>query len=175
MLWLWLAVFVTVVIFGFSVFRGSPYVPSHKSDVIRSLTELYKLSNKDVLVDIGSGDGVVLREAAKIGARAIGYEINPILVLVSRLLSIGCKKVNIKFADFWLSSLPKETTVIYVFTASRDIKSIIKKIQKETNKLRQPIHLISYGAKLGDMRMVNSIGAHHLYVFNPLQPDKAQV
>ena len=67
------------IIVGFSAFMGAPYLPSHRRDVARAFDELYPLSSSDVLLDIGSGDGVVLRQASKRGARAIGYEIHPLL------------------------------------------------------------------------------------------------
>ena len=61
MFWLWILALIIILTFGVVVFHGSPYVPSHVSHVRQSLTELYNLSDKDVLVDIGSGDGLVLR------------------------------------------------------------------------------------------------------------------
>jgi spermidine synthase len=56
-----------------------------KSILNLAFHELYQLTENDNFVDIGSGDGVVLREASKIGARAVGFEINPILVFISTL------------------------------------------------------------------------------------------
>lgn len=54
-----------VVIFGVVAFRGAPYVPSHPAQVRKAFTELYALNKKDVVLDAGSGDGLVLRIAAK--------------------------------------------------------------------------------------------------------------
>ena len=175
MIWLIVAVLVVVIIFSFSVFRGSPYLPSHKLDVRQSFIELYHLDKKDVLVDIGSGDGVILREATRLGACAVGYEINPILFLISWFLSRNDKKVTVVFADFWISSLPHDVTIVYVFSASRDIKKIVKRLQNEADRLGRLISVISYGARFNGMKEVNSIGPHHLYAFHPLQSDKAQV
>jgi DNA-binding Lrp family transcriptional regulator len=174
MIWLWL-IFIVVLIFGLVVFRGAPYVPSRKFYVDQALHELYPLSASEVLVDIGSGDGIVLREAAKSGARAIGYEINPILVFISYCLSRKYKRINIKLADFWLSHLPNDTTVVYVFSVTRDMNKIIKWMQRETNRLDRPIHLINYGSELKGVRMINKVGAYRLYIFHPLQLTKAQV
>lgn len=175
MIWVGLFIIVVIMVFGFVVFRGSPYIPSHKSDIQQALNKLYVISSADTLVDIGSGDGVVLRYAAKRGARAVGFEINPILVVISRCLSWGDNKIKVVFADFWLSHLPNETTVIYVFSVSRDMKNIIKWVQNETNRLNRPINLISYGSRFNGIKPLKNIGAHHLYVFYPLQTNKAQV
>jgi len=108
-MWLLIAAGVVFLI-GFVAFTGAPYVPSRRADIQRVFTELYPLSAKDLVVDIGSGDGVVLRTVSKLGARAVGYEIHPILVLISRMLSRGDGKVRVKLANFWRAPLPDETT-----------------------------------------------------------------
>jgi len=174
-MWLLIITFIVVLMFGLVVFSGSPYVPSRKEYVKQALTELCPISSSDLLVDIGSGDGVVLREAAKLGARAVGYEINPILVFISRFLSSKYDLVNVRLANFWLEKIPDDTTLIYVFSATRDIKSIIKKIQKETNRVGHQIRAISYGSEFIGVEHLKDVGAYHLYVFYPLQSDKAQV
>ena len=144
MWWLWLLALL-IVAFGFVVFRGAPYVPSQKRHVIRAFTELYALDDDDVLVDIGSGDGIVLREAARRGATAIGYELNPILVFISRFLSRREPNVRVYLADFWFVALPPETTVVYTFGESRDIEKMAQKVASEADRLQKPILFISYG------------------------------
>lgn len=161
-----------ILTFGFVVFFGAPYVPSHKKQVERALTELYHVHSTDVLVDVGSGDGIVLRIAAGKGARAIGYELNPILVFISRLLArpFG-SKIQVQLANFWHTSLPEATTVIYVFMVERDAKKMASKIQAEANRLNHPLSLISYGAALPAHEPVQKVGAHYLYSFTPLQSE----
>lgn len=166
---LWVVIGAVVLVFGWVAFRGAPYVPTHRTQLTRAFTELYPLSPSDVLVDMGSGDGVVLRAASRYGARAIGYELNPILVILSKLISRGDKKVEVRLADLWLSSLPSDTTVVYMFTVSRDLRKLAKKLQYEANRLSHPIALVIYGHKLADMQPDNEVGAHSLYHFYPLQ------
>jgi predicted RNA methylase len=108
-MWLWVVAGI-VVLAGFVAFTGAPYVPSKRRDVAKAFDELYPLTSKDVLVDIGSGDGIVLRMASKYGAKAIGYEIHPVLVLVSRLLSRRDKNVRVRLANFWRVPLPDTNT-----------------------------------------------------------------
>jgi hypothetical protein len=167
MFWLWLVLLV-FLIFGLTVFRGAPYLPSQKKNIRIALTELYPLTKNDTLIDIGSGDGVVLRQASKLGAAAVGYEINPILVLVSRLLSIRYKHIKVHLSDFWYSHLPSDTTVIYVFSVGRDMRRIYKWAQSETNNVKHPISLISYGFKLPEMKVSKKAGPFYLYVIHPL-------
>ena len=81
---MWWVLLVIILLFCAMALTGAPYVPSHRRDVQQALTKLYRLGPEDCLVDMGSGDGVVLKIARQQGARAFGVELNPLLVLLSR-------------------------------------------------------------------------------------------
>lgn len=166
---------LVVLFFGFVVFIGAPYVPSQKKYIKRAFKNLYHLSKNDVLLDIGSGGGVVLRLASKLGARAIGYEINPFLVFVSKILSIHDRKISIKLVDFWLVNIPSDTTVIYLFAVTRDMPKIYEKIQSECDRLGHVVNVISYGNSFSAAKEVKKLDAYYLYQFCPLHSGKAQV
>jgi hypothetical protein len=170
-MWFWILGGI-ILVFGVVVFRGAPYVPSHRRQVERAFDELYPLSDKDVVADVGSGDGIVLRLASLRGARAIGYELNPILVALSQLLSLHDKKVQVRLNDFWLVSLPHETTVVYGFLVMRDIDKMARKLQHEADRMKHPLYFISYGAEVDSRPKLRELGAHHLYRFDPLQVPK---
>jgi len=170
---LWYIFAAIVLLGGFMVFTGAPYVPSMPKEVARAFTILYKLSAKDVLVDIGSGDGLVLRAARRRGARAVGYEINPVLVLISRLLSRGDKGVEIRLTNFWKRPMPDDVTVVYTFGDNRDIRRMYDKVVIEATRLGHPIWLISYGFKVPKVKLERSEGAHLLYKCEPLRTDTA--
>lgn len=166
---LWLGIIAVLVIGGgFMAFTGAPYVPSKRRDVRRALTELYPLSTDDVLIDIGSGDGVVLREASARGARAIGYEIHPLLVLISRWLSRHDDRVSVYHANFWRTDLPQETTVVYTFGDGRDIDKMAAYVQSQATKLNRELSFVSY-AFATKHAPVRKVGAHLLYTYKPLQ------
>lgn len=158
-----------VLLFGFVVFFGAPYVPSKRSEVERAFAELYPLGTDDTLVDIGSGDGVVLRLAAKRGARAVGYEINPLLVVLSRWLSRSSPEVTVYLASFWHAALPADTTVVYVFGDSRDITKMTDKVQETATRLGRPLFFISYAIAVPGLEPKKQVGAHYLYKIEPLQ------
>lgn len=156
-----------VLLFGFVVFRGAPYVPSMKKYAAESLDELHGLSENDVLVDVGSGDGVILRLAAERGARAIGYELNPLLVIISRLLSRGNPLIQTKLADFWLVDLPRATTIVYAFSVDRDMAKLSKKLQTTANQAEHPVWLVTYGHTIPQKEPVKSTKSHYLYLYEP--------
>lgn len=165
--WLW-AFFALVVVFGFVVFRGAPYVPTRRRDLDLAFTRLYPLGENDLLVDIGSGDGVVLRAAAAKGARALGYELNPLLVVISRLASRRHGgRVEVRLADFWRATFPPETTVVYTFGDSRDIGKMHAKVQREAARLARPIYFISYGFAVPGEKPARAEGAYYLYLVEP--------
>jgi hypothetical protein len=173
MVWLFWLVAAIVLLFGFVVFRGAPYVPSHRREVLRAFSELYPVGVDDVVVDVGSGDGIILRLASARGARAVGYELNPVLVIISRFLSRGDKNVKVYLSDFWLTKLPDDTTLVYAFTVTRDIEKMAKKLQGEADRLGHPLYFVSYGSSIGTHEKLKELGAHHLYRFDPLQEMKA--
>ena len=60
-----------------------PFVPSPQI-VVDKMIELGGVKKGDVVYDLGSGDGRIVIAAAKKGARAVGFEIDPDLVGESR-------------------------------------------------------------------------------------------
>lgn len=158
---------VILLLFGLVAFVGAPYVPSKPREVRRALNDLYPLGIDDHLVDIGSGDGLVLRIASRQGARATGYELNPVLVAISRWLSRRDDRVSVKLANFWYVDLPEDTTVCYVFGDGRDIDRIAARVQRAANASIRSIALVSYGFELRDYTVERTLGAHHLYRITP--------
>ncbi|MBP9667199.1 hypothetical protein KBD87_00120 [Candidatus Saccharibacteria bacterium] len=164
MIFVWAAV-VVLALFGLTVFFGAPYVPSLQTDLHDALAHVYTPTRGDVVIDIGSGDGTVLRAVSQYGARAIGYEINPVLVLVTMLLSRKNKNVSVRWANIWRVTFPADTTVVYVFSESRDIQRIANKVQAEARRLKRPLKLLSYGFSIPGKTAIKSSKSHHLYEF----------
>lgn len=171
MIWQW-TLFVIVLVFGFVVFRGAPYVPSRRRYIKRAFSNLYHLNDSDVLVDVGSGDGIVLRIASEYGARAIGLELNPVLVVIARWLSRRDNKVEVRLVDFWIANIPDDTTVVYGFVVTRDVKKLTIKMQQEASRMGHPLRLILYGNTLPDMTIDEVYEGYKLYTFHPLQITK---
>ena len=165
--WLWLLLAV-VALFGLVVLRGAPYVPTQRKVLDKAFDKLYPLGEGDVLVDIGCGDGVVLRAAAARGARAVGYELNPLLVLLAKLLSRS-PLITVKLADFWRVELPPETTVIYTFGESRDIARMYRKAEETAGRHKTTIAFISFGFAVPGREPVGYDGSCYLYRVKPLQ------
>jgi len=169
---IWLVIGIIVVFFGAVAFIGAPYVPSQKK-YIRRAFDHFGLNKTDVLIDVGSGDGIVLRSAAKYGARAVGYEINPFLAGLSRILSRRNPRIQVVLANFWYAKLPEDTTFVYAFSVSRDEKRLTKLLQREADRLQRPLKLLCYGSPFKDREADEKFEAYYLYAFHPLQSKKA--
>ena len=109
---------------------GAPYAPTF-SAAIKNTLDFIQLDSKDVLVDIGAGDGKVLLAAEKRGARAIGFELSPIMAFVIWLRTLGKKKIQIKMQNFYKKKIPAEATVIFAFLMPENMDKVQKYLTKQ--------------------------------------------
>jgi hypothetical protein len=136
--------FVIVIPFGLGALLGAPYVPILRRDSERIL-KISALKPGQTLIDLGSGDGRLLRAAAARGIHCIGYEINPYLVIVSRIVCWRYRKlVRIYTANLWTIKLPP-ADVIYIFLQDRHMTRLENKFRTE---IARPTKVISYVFKL---------------------------
>ena len=135
-----LVLLVIAVAFAAGGLLGAPYVPIRRRDS-PALLDLAGLKPGQTLVDLGSGDGQLLRLAASRGIRGIGYEINPFMVLVSRLVCWRYRRlIKIHLANLWQIRLPPADAV-YVFLMPRFMDRLDRKLSAE---IRRPTRVISY-------------------------------
>ena len=67
-----------------TLWKGAPWVPTHRRTVRKMLT-MARVQPGELVYDLGSGDGRVLTMAAReFGARAVGIEIDPLRYAWSR-------------------------------------------------------------------------------------------
>ncbi len=141
--WFWL---ITAVVgcFGLGAVMGAPYLPIRNPDVQAAL-DLAKLKSGQTIIDLGSGDGRILLAAARRGAHAIGYEINPLLFLVSLIRTWPYRhNVTIHLRDYWQTLLPP-ADVIYTFLLDRYTARLDTKL---TSELTRPTKVVSYIFKM---------------------------
>jgi SAM-dependent methyltransferase len=92
------------------------WVPSPQA-VVDKMLDMAKVTSKDYVIDLGSGDGRTVIAAAKRGAKALGIEYNPEMVELSKRNAakegVGDKATFVK-ADLFESDL-SQATVITMF------------------------------------------------------------
>ena len=160
-------IMIPLFIFLVTGIMGAPYVPSEAPDIRKAFTELYALSDKDLLIDFGSGDGTVPQIATEYGAKAIGIDINPILVWFSRHRLSKNKNLKIKNANMYRYRLPKETTVIYMYMLPQGLESAYRHIKKEATRLDKTLYLISNAFDLKKIKPIEHSAPLYLYKITP--------
>lgn len=163
MIWLlWLGGAI-LMIFALPALIGAPYVPSKSREVRRLFAEALPLGKGDIVLDIGSGDGVVLMIAAQQGARAIGYEINPFLVLISRWRLRKLPGARGRWANIWRRPVLDKVTVMYTFGDGRDIAKMFRLAERQAAAQTEPLTFVSYGFAVPGMRPTKEYHGYFLY------------
>lgn len=143
-----------VLCFGFVLAFGPPYLPT-LTNQMRIALELADLQPGQSLLELGCGDGKVLIAAAKLGVYAVGFELNPLLVLVCKLRTWRYRKlVRVHWANFWSKEWPA-TDVIFIFGLPKIMKRLDKKIVQYTSK---PVKLISFAFAIPDKKPTKKQG-----------------
>ncbi len=127
-----LTAFYLVFFILFPLGRGAVYFPSARSHVLR-MAELAEVSAGDRAVDLGSGDGRVVIALARRGAEAHGYEINPVLILLSRrnIRRAGLTgRAFVHWGSFWRADLSGFRAVT-VFQGSSVMRRLERKVRRE--------------------------------------------
>lgn len=156
-----LTLLLAVLIFGFVVFFGAPYLPTMKRQTEAAL-DLLDMKPGQTLLELGSGDGRVLRKAAQRRLNAVGYELNPILVLVSYMVTFKYRRqVTIKWRNYWRVKLPKADGV-YVFLLDKYMMKLDKKLEETRPR---PKKLASFAWKIPGKKFVAEKDGVYLYKY----------
>ena len=159
--WLYLGIVFLIFIFGFVVFFGPPYLPTLDKQVKAAL-DMLDLSPGDTMLELGSGDGRVLKAAAKRGWKVVGYELNPILVIISWFVTIKYRKqVKLVWGNFWLKKWPPAQG-IFIFMIGRQMTKMDKRIQDMPNR---PIRLTSFAFQIPTKKPTKQRSGIFLYEY----------
>lgn len=113
-IWLILAGVALLLPTAYAGFIGAPYAPT-RAIVVKKAFAFMNIGVKDVVVDLGVGDGKILLASAGRGARAWGYELSPILWLIAWLRSLPWRgRVKVKYGNFYRHSLA-DATIVFAF------------------------------------------------------------
>lgn len=124
-------VLVYVVYTIFAMRSAAPFVPTFKKKCRRML-EMAEVSEDDVVMDLGSGDGRLLFLATKKARKVVGIEINPLLYYYSifkRWLR-RAYRVEIRREDLWKTDL-SDVDVLTLFFIQGKMDKLADKIRSE--------------------------------------------
>jgi len=123
----------------------SPWAPWWRTNkkVAAAIGKMAGINSKDIVYDLGCGDGEVLLQAAKLGASGIGIEIDPSRALIAKLRirkNNLQNKITIKKGNFFEEDLSK-ASVIIVYLVPKTLEKLLPKFKKE---LKKGTKIISY-------------------------------
>jgi SAM-dependent methyltransferase len=118
-----------------------PYAPTPKKMIEKIIKEL-NIKPGQLVYDLGCGDGRFLFAAEAKGAKAVGFEISPIVYLKARLTKLLKRsKVKINYKNFYSVDL-SDADVVFCFLVDTVIPKVAKKLKKE---LKPGTKVVSYG------------------------------
>lgn len=121
--------FITLAVFGLLIptayagWIGAPYAPTRLAAVKKAF-DYIRLGEGDTLIDLGAGDGKIVRAAAARGAAARGIELSPIMWAVAWFWTLFFTppvkgertgvRPRIIFGNFYQTTLA-DATIIFAF------------------------------------------------------------
>lgn len=160
---LWFIVIGAVAVLGFvlPIVFGPPYIPTLRFNMETAL-DMLDLKAGQTLLDLGSGDGKILIGAAQRGWKAVGIEVSPILVLISRIRTWKYRKqVRIIWGNYFLTEWPPADAV-FGFIIQYQMRRLDKRIQAWHTK---PIRVASFAFRIPDKTPVDERGGVFLYEY----------
>jgi len=125
------------------------FVPT-PAEVVTAMLKLANVSAKDVVYDLGCGDGMIVTAAAKeFGAHAVGVDINPVRVKEAneRVAKAGVTdKVKILNEDLFEANIG-QATVVTLYLLQTLNQKLIPKLNKE---LKPGTRIVSQTFSMGD-------------------------
>ena len=161
MLWLGLTLLFLLACFSFVLLFGAPYLPT-LSKQVQIAMDMVDLKPGQTLLELGCGDGKVLVAAARRGWKAVGYELNPLLVLLCLWRTRHYRKlVRVQWGNFWTQNWPSADG-IFVFVMQRHMHKLDTKIAQMSKK---PLKLISFAFTVPGKQPAKSKAGVYLYEY----------
>lgn len=132
--------------------------------IVEHMLDLAELEEGDVLFDLGSGDGrIVIAAGEKYGAHAVGVEIDPDLVLLSRdnVEARGLQdRVDIEHADIFSVDLSRADAITLYLSNEMN-----RRLMPQLQALKPGVRIVSHKYGLPD------VAAEKAIRFRPDGPD----
>lgn len=141
--------------YSLAFISGAPFVPTTNA-ASASMIALARFKKGDIIYDLGSGNGKLLLLAKKLGARAFGYEINPLLVLLSNI-----RGAKTSWKNFWRADI-HDADVVFIYLLPWKMDRLAAKLKKECKK---GTIIVSNSFIFPGWKILRQDAANHVYVF----------
>jgi SAM-dependent methyltransferase len=142
------------------------YVPT-PFDAVTQMLKLANVTSKDVVYDLGCGDGrIVVTAARQFGARGVGIDIDPERIKEAHELAARTgadKMVRFIQGDLFETDI-SEATVVTLYLLTRLNLKLRPKLMKE---LKPGTRIVSHAFDMGDWQpeKTESVGASTIYLW----------
>lgn len=141
------------------------FVPT-PNEVIEKMLDMAKVTPKDVVYDLGCGDGRIVIAAAKKGARAVGIDIDPQRISEANAnakLEKVTDKVRFIENDLFEADI-SEATVVTLYLLNRLNEKLKPKLLKD---LKPGTRVVSHAFDMGDWQPEQKaqVGGTHVYLW----------
>jgi SAM-dependent methyltransferase len=123
------------------------------------MLKLAKLTDSDVVYDLGCGDGRLVFSASKLSGKACGFDLSIPLVLYGKFISLFYPKSHILFGNIWKQNYD-DATVIFCYLLPNAMKQFHKEVWP---KLKKGTRVISNAFEIHNLKPLKKEGKVYLY------------
>lgn len=143
-----------------------PFVPTPQR-VVDKIIDMAGVKKGDVVYDLGSGDGRIVIAAAKKGAKAVGFEIDPELIGTSRdnIKKAGVEeRAEIRNQDILTADLSGASVITMYLLPDVNLKLKPKLLRQ----LKPGSRVVSHAFDMGDWKpdKIEQVDGRTLYLWN---------
>jgi len=142
---------------------GAPFVPS-ASGAVSSMMRFADIRPGQHVIDLGSGDGRLLLLAAKKGATATGFEINPFIVLWANIRAVCSpyrNSVHTVWKNFWTADISR-ADVVFVYLLPWKMETLERKL---LTQLKPGSIVVSNSFIFPHIPQIHHDAKEHVYAF----------
>ncbi len=157
---IWIVIAIAIIIPGtYANWKGAPFVPTTKR-VMKTMFKLANIKKGEKVYDLGCGDGRIVFQAAKLKAKAVGYEFSIPTFLIAKFLSLFHKNATIQMRDFWSQDY-KDADVIFCYLLTESMQTFKLVVWPQ---LKPGTRVISHAFKMKGIAPKKKEGTVVLYV-----------
>jgi len=146
---------ITILYMCIAFVTGAPFVPS-TNPVAGAMIRLAHIKKGDIVYDLGSGNGKLVLLAKKEGARAVGYEINPLLVLFSNI-----RGAPTRWKNFWRADI-HDANIVFIYLLPWKMDALARKLKKDCPP---GTRIVSNSFIFPNWKILRQDHTNHVYVF----------
>jgi SAM-dependent methyltransferase len=141
-----LIAFLVTMIFA----SAAPWVPTRRRDMERIL-KIADIKSGEIFYDLGCGDGRLITEASRVGAKAVGFDISLMSYFMARArIALERSNAEVSFKNFFRQNL-SDADIVYLFLTPPAMPKLKKKLETE---LKKGARVISYVFSIPGLKLV---------------------